>query len=208
MKKALPRHIWDFIGAPLRLALFPQNWLPPLGLTTLEDERLSEVFPLVRGRLLDIGAGQNTLVKRYGNGIGVDVFDWESGALVLEDCSRLPFPDSSFDTVTFVACLNHIPNRSEVLIEAARVLRHGGRLIITMIDPILGEVGHKIWWYGEHNERGGMKEGEVGGMWSRDVIRLCNQAGFKLQMHKRFLYRLNQCFMFSKVSVQQTDRRD
>src|SRR5262249_16847353 len=101
-----------------------------------------------------------------------------------------------------------IPNRADVLIEAGRVLRNDGRLIITMIDPILGEVGHKIWWYGEHNERGGMKEGEVGGMWSSDVIRLCKQAGCQLEVHKRLLYRLNQCFTFSKVSEQQADRQD
>src|SRR5262245_20073699 len=123
MEKSVAQHLWDFVGAPFRLALFPQNWLPPLGFTTLEEERINEVLPLVQGRLLDIGAGQNMLVKRYGNGFGVDIFDWKSGVLVLDDCAHLPFPDSTFDTVTLIACLNHIPNRHEVLAEAFRVLR-------------------------------------------------------------------------------------
>src|SRR5262245_45100549 len=105
--KTLTR-LWDFVGIPFRLVLFDQKWLPHLGWTTLEEERLEAVFPYVRGRLLDIGAGANTLVKRYGNGVGVDVHDWGGGALVVQDSSKLAFSDGEFDTVTLIACLNHI----------------------------------------------------------------------------------------------------
>ncbi|MFE3138190.1 class I SAM-dependent methyltransferase [Streptomyces scopuliridis] len=48
------------------------------------------------------------------------------------DMSRLPFPDSSFDVVTSMLALMHIPldDREKVFSEAARVLRPGGRMII------------------------------------------------------------------------------
>lgn len=195
-RKPLVRAVWDAIGIPFRLALFPQHWLPVLGWTTLEEERRARVVPHVRGRLLDVGAGTNALVRQYGNGVGVDVHDWGGGALVIEDAAALPFEDRSFDTVAFVACLNHIPNRREALAEARRLLRPGGRLIVTMIDPVLGGIGHAIWWYGEDRHRGGMKPGEVGGLWSRDVIALCSEAGFRLLEHTRFVYRMNNLYVF------------
>ena len=74
--------------------------------------------------------------------------------LIVQDSRQLPFADRSFDTVTFVACLNHIPYRDEALAEAVRVLRPGGRVVATMIGRWLGLVGHKIWWYSEEKHRG------------------------------------------------------
>ena len=163
MDKSLLQHIWDLIGVPCRFALLPQHLLPCFCWTTLEDERLSVALPYVRGRLLDVGAGPNTLVHRYsGIGVGVDVFDWGGGALLIEDAARLPFADGSFDTVSCVAALNHIPNRRAALREMMRLLRDGGRLLLTMIDPVVGDIGHAIWWHDESHQRGGMKEGEIG----------------------------------------------
>jgi SAM-dependent methyltransferase len=194
--KPLGRAVWDVIGIPFRLALFPQTWLPPLGWTTLEDERIAAVRPWVQGRLLDVGAGTNRLVRVHGTGVGVDVHDWGGGVRVIEDASHLPFDASSFDTVTFVACLNHIPNRAAALVDARRVVRDRGSLVVTMIDPILGGIGHAIWWYGEDRHRGGMKPGEVGGLWPRDVVALCAAAGFTLRRHQRFVYGMNHLFVF------------
>jgi SAM-dependent methyltransferase len=196
--------LWDFVGIPFRLILFDQKWLPRFGWTTLEEERLEAVFPHVDGRLLDIGAGTNTLVKRYGNGVGVDVHDWGGGALVVQDSSKLPFGDGEFDTVTLIACLNHIPYREAVLRESRRLLRPGGRLLITMIDPILGGIGHALWWYSEDKHRGGMLPGEVGGMWTRDTVQLCSTAGFTLVQHERFVYGMNNLYVFR---IREEDRQ-
>ncbi len=195
-KKSIWQTLWDFIGIPFRFVLFDQKWLPSFGWTTLEEERINVVLPFISGGLLDIGAGPNTLVKRYGRGKGVDVFGWGGGALVVPDTSHLPFPDKSFDTITMVACLNHIPNRQEVLIEAKRLIKPGGKLIITMLDPILGSIGHAIWWFDENKHRGGMNEGEVGGLWTKQVVKLCNNAGFTLTFKKRFVYGLNNLYIF------------
>jgi SAM-dependent methyltransferase len=194
--RPLARRAWDFLGIPFRLVLFDQAWLPSWGWTTLEEERLRAVLPFVRGRLLDVGAGANRLVRLHGDGVGVDIHDWGGGALVVDDSSRLPFEAASFDTITFIACLNHIPNREAALREARRLLRTGGRVIATMIDPILGGIGHAIWWYSEDKVRGGMVEGELPGMWSREVLRLCSEAGLRLALRRRFVYGLNNLFVF------------
>ena len=196
MKNQLLQAAWDFIGIPFRLLLFDQKWLPRFGWTTLEEARYHAVQPYLKGRLLDIGAGTNGLVTQYGDGIGVDVHDWGGGVLVVEDTANLPFPDNSFDTVTLIACLNHIPYRQAVLHEARRLLKPSGRLIVTMINPFLGNIGHALWWYGEDRERGGMQEGETGGLWSRDVFSLCRHAGFRLRRHRRFVYGMNHLYVF------------
>jgi len=198
MGKTFIQEVWDFLGIPFRLALFDQEWLPIFGWTTLEEERTNAVLPHVCGRLLDIGAGKNSFVKRYGEGVGVDVYDWGGAAVIVEDTSDLPFPDQSYDTVTFIASLNHIPYREAVLREAWRLLKPGGKLIITMINPVLGGIGHRLWWYSEDKKRG-MKPGEAGGLWSGDIIRMCQQAGFHLERHTTFIYRMNNLYVFRKT---------
>lgn len=194
--KSLWQSVWDAIGIPARLILFPPEWLERCGWTTLEAERLLQVLPEIRGRLLDIGAGPNTLVRLHGNGTGVDVFDWGGGAIVVKDTAELPFPDAAFDTIALIACLNHIPNRQAVLHEARRLLAPGGRVVMTMIDPILGGVGHAIWWYSEDKQRGGMLPGEVGGLWTKDIVTMCEAAGFRLETHRRFVYGMNNLYVF------------
>ncbi|NEQ64713.1 MAG: class I SAM-dependent methyltransferase [Symploca sp. SIO2D2] len=194
--KSLLQRTWDFLGIPFRLIFFDQKWLPYFGWTTLEEERLKAVLPYIKGRLLDIGAGSNNLVKRYGKGFGVDVHDWGGGVIVVEDTSHLPFDEQSFDTITFIACLNHIPYRQAVLEEARRLLKPDGQLIITMINPFFGDIGHVIWWYGEDRHRGGMEEGEVGGLWKKELVKMCQDAGFDLHVHQRFVYYMNNLYIF------------
>jgi len=49
--------------------------------------------------------------------------------LLLDNSAKLPFKNETFDTVTIGDALNHIPNRSEVLAEAHRILRKMGELL-------------------------------------------------------------------------------
>lgn len=191
--------IWDFLGIPFRFILFDQEWLPVFHWTTLEDERLGKALPYIKGELLDIGSGTNKLVQTYGNGIGVDVFDWGGGTIVVKDTASLGYADGSFDTITFIACLNHIPNREDVVREVWRLLRPNGRAIVTMINPVLGIIGHKLWWYSEDKKRGGMQKGEVGGMWNSNIVDLFNRQGFRLDGIFKFEYGLNNMLIFRKT---------
>lgn len=191
--------VFDFIFAPLRLTFLPDPVVARLKLTSSKGERLRAVAPWLKGRLLDLGCGDNELVRTYGHGVGVDAYDWGGGALIVPDTSRLPFPDGSFDTVTILAALNHIPNRAAVLREVHRLLAGGGRLLVTMINPVISYVGHRfIWWWSEDKERG-MDPQEVYGFWNRQLIALVEEAGFKLALHQRFVYGLNNLFIFRKA---------
>ncbi len=198
--KSLLQGLWDFLGIAFRLVLFDQAWLPRFGWTTMEDDRMRAVLPETRGRLLDLGSGTNRLVNTYGDGVGVDVVDWGGGTVVVPDTADLPFEDASFDTVTFIACLNHIPYRARALAEARRLLRPGGRVLITMINPLLGGLGHKLWWYSEDKHRD-VDAREVGGMWTKTIVRLCADAGLALARHKRFVYGMNHLYVFELADL-------
>jgi SAM-dependent methyltransferase len=196
----------DLIGAPLRMVLLPDHVSERLHLTSLRAERFAAVFDELRGRVLDIGAGDNTLIRLYrqrsrgsanasaaSESIGVDVVDWAADCTILRDCRRLPFPDASFDTVSFVACLNHIPERREALAESHRVLRPNGRLVITMIGRLIGEIGHAIWWYSEDKRRD-VAAVETMGLDPKEVTSLIAEAGFVSIKTRSFGYGLNRLY--------------
>ncbi|MBC7836230.1 methyltransferase domain-containing protein [Acetobacteraceae bacterium] len=171
-----------------------------LGLTPIDDERVIQALKHARGRLLDIGCGANNLVRSYGNGTGADVVAWEGSDVVIEDAGKLPFEDGSYDTVSFLACLNHIPNREEALTEAFRVLRPEGQVLVTMITPRIGQFTH--WLRRPHDpdehERHIDHDDELLGMSPNEIRSLLAEAGFKNIRRTRFVYGLNNLFTANK----------
>lgn len=113
---------------------------------SLIDELVTLVDPGVEERCLDIGCGTGRLAREMGRrsseAIGIDAAGamveratQRARALGLDNvtfrealATRLPFPDASFDVVTSSNLLLHLPEPGPVLVEAARVLRPGGRL--------------------------------------------------------------------------------
>lgn len=184
------------IAFPLLSILSRESSLK-LGLTPIDDERVIISLKNTTGKLLDIGCGANNFVKSYGNGTGVDVAAWKGCDVVVKDAAKLPFKDNEYDTVSFLACLNHIPNRNEAVLEAARVIKPEGRILITMITPRWGRFIH--WWRfrndPDHQERHIDHDHELLGM-SEDHIRgILHAAGFHQITRKRFVYGLNSIYI-------------
>jgi SAM-dependent methyltransferase len=196
------QRLWDHLLSPLRITVLSEETSHKWGLSSLKDERIRAIFPYCRGRLLDIGCGRNNLVATYApnEGVGVDIYDWKCGAIILEDTSKLPFDGKSFETVTFLACLNHIPNREAVLAEASRVLADDGQILITMPTPLISKLAHK-WWellkLGEDWVRD-WHEDEVFGFNRHQMEALLAGAGLELAMHRRFLYGFNHLYVARK----------
>jgi SAM-dependent methyltransferase len=159
----------------------------------LHDWRLRVVLPEVSGRCLDIGCGANRLVRRHpGGGVGVDVHQWGDVDVVVTDSSRLPFEDGTFDTITIVAALNHIPNRAATLLEARRVVRDDGRLVMTMIPPGISTVWHGLRRRSDADQtERGMKPGEVYGLTRAEVRALLAAAGFTVIAERSFMLGVN-----------------
>ena len=188
------------------MLILPDHISERLGTTSLRGERIAAVLPQLRGRVLDIGAGDNVLIKLYRlsttdaeatASVGADIVDWGTDCLLIESSARLPFADETFDTVAFVACLNHIPERKEALREARRLLRPGGRVVITMIGRLIGAVGHKLWWYSEEKHRE-TDAHEEPGLDRSEILALLRNAGFEDIQISTFVYGLNTLYVGTK----------
>jgi SAM-dependent methyltransferase len=195
----------DLACAPVRM-LLPDPVSEKLGISSLRAERLAVVLDQLSGRCLDIGAQDNLLLHLYRNqntgansaaandSVGVDVVDWGGDCVILPSSDKLPFPDQSFDTVSFVACLNHIPERRAALVEARRVLRPEGRILVTMINRFVGGISHRLRWWGEHSQRE-VHVDEDDGLRHRETIAYLQEAGFVGIESRPFFYGLNRLYI-------------
>lgn len=186
---------------PLKV-IIPQPMIermPPL--TTTEDVRLRTVLKHVHGHLLDIGCKNNKLVElhksRGGKGVGVDVYPWEGVDMLVERSDQLPFEDDSFDTVSLVACINHIPYRFQVLKEVYRVIKPDGKLLVADPPPFLSALWHKWAYWAEDTHERGMKEGEVYGLAMQELVQLFASTNFKISKIERFMWKINRLFICS-----------
>lgn len=60
----------------------------------------------------------------------------DRATFAVQDCGgRLPYPDASFDAVVCADAICHFPDRSATLLDWARLLRKGGRLLFS--DPVV-----------------------------------------------------------------------
>jgi 2-polyprenyl-3-methyl-5-hydroxy-6-metoxy-1,4-benzoquinol methylase len=126
-------------------------------LTAAELPKFAEWLELTPGRrLLDVACGSGGPALRMARSTGCQVLGVDSheqaiaNAKVLTrteglakqatfeqlDASQpLPFSAAAFDAVTCIDAVNHFPDRRMVFSEWTRVLKPGGRLVVT--DPIV-----------------------------------------------------------------------
>jgi len=174
-----------------------------LHLTPLDQERVEACLPYCSGLILDVGCGPNDLVRRHGRGVGVDVYQWPE-IDILCDTRLLPFSDASFDTAALLAVLNHIPprDREAVLKEVHRVLRPAGRLLVTMLDPVIGRITHRLRFRQDpdQHERGMLAEEDYG-LWDSEVRGLLEKSGFQMERRRRFVFGLNSLYVTTRAPL-------
>jgi len=143
--------------AEIRLEAFGEDIGQNSWITSGEQDKFLKWLDLSTEKtLLDIGCGAGGPALRIASitgcsVVGVDVHE-QAVATAISLASRrslteranfrsadanqpLPFPDASFDAVTSVDALNHLIDRPRVIAEWTRLLKPGGRLLIT--DPII-----------------------------------------------------------------------
>jgi SAM-dependent methyltransferase len=129
-------------------------------------------------RILDAGAGElkykvhcshleyvSQDLGKYdgrGTGEGIQVGNWDNSRLdIVSDIIKIPVPDESFDVILCVEVLEHISEPALAVKEFSRIIRPGGKVIITApfcslthFAPFYFANGYSKYWYekvlGEH----------------------------------------------------------
>lgn len=123
-----------------------------------EPVMLSLLGEIVGKDVLDAACGTGRWALRMA-GLGARVWGMDATAAMLaiaqakqENCShkadflqgdvtKLPFADASFDLVTCALALSHVADLKSAISEFARVLRPGGRVLISDFHPFCLQVG-------------------------------------------------------------------
>ena len=170
-----------------------QQWMYPHRRRVLSDicRRISRVIP--SGRLLDVGCGDGQflhLCKQAGyTSIGVEpsatLSEHAAMAAGVEvragEYSASSFAADSFDIVTFIQVLEHIPAPAEVLDAAREHLRPGGLLVIEV--PSIRSPHWIAWratrWARLLENRFGVFPAHVGYYSPKSLAELTRRAGFR-----------------------------
>lgn len=101
------------------------------------------------GAVLEVGVGTGLSLQHYRHGLQVTGIDFSAEmlakarkkvnrmnlgqivALRQMDARELDFPDNTFDTIAAIHVLSVVPEPERVMTEIARVLKPGGRVVIT-----------------------------------------------------------------------------
>ena len=113
------------------------------------QERIYQLSQAPGKRVLDIGCGNGYVLSRFaaaGSAVeGVDITDRAielsqrrfheaglRGGFTRINGQRLPFGDGSFDVVTSMGVLHHVPDPNLLVEDAVRVLKPGGEMIVML----------------------------------------------------------------------------
>jgi SAM-dependent methyltransferase len=129
---------WWTVGSYANLRQFP-HW--------------KEMLKLIRrfrkgGRLLDVGCAYGFLVNeasKYYESYGIDVSgfavrksrEYCRGSVSRASAGSLPFRDESFDAITLVDTLEHVPDFNSCLKDVVSALKKGGVLLLQLPNPLV-----------------------------------------------------------------------
>ncbi len=175
----------------------------------LQRWRIAKAVPFVRSgdRLLDIGCFDRTLAERVA-GRAAFVTGIDPAAEPYRDARveilRGVVPgvpglaSGSFDCITLLAVLEHVPDPKALAEECARLLAPGGRLVVTVPHPAVDRILDLLLWLrlADGMDVGGHHGFDVGATEGIFVA-----AGLRLSRRARFQLGLNHLFVFEKEAA-------
>jgi SAM-dependent methyltransferase len=171
---------------------YEERWREYLGATL--PPTLEALAPRAGERLLDAGCGTGLLLRRIGAEApeterwGIDLSskmlrlarEHDAGRLAIADVHRLPFRSGSFHAVVSSSSLHHWSRPETALLEIRRVLRRGGRVVLTdWADDHLPTrlLGFLLRFTDRSHRRT---------LGSRAAVRLLEGAGFEVRSRRLF----------------------
>jgi SAM-dependent methyltransferase len=157
-------------------------------------------------RILDIGCYQGEFLTALGDKIEPSVgFD----SLYAGDVNTtrhqffaqnfqegLPLENSSFDAIVLLATMEHIRDKSVIAKEAARLLRAGGRVIITVPSPLVDKILEVLVFL---HLVDGMSLEEHHGFIPEELEGIFASKQFQLIKKQKFQLGLNNLYVFERL---------
>ena len=156
--------------------------------------------------VLDVGCSDGALFRvagrRIASGIGIDLLDaggWQGGADATRRIGAFPAAvptGETFDAITMLAVVEHVaePELKDWARECARLLRPGGRVIITVPSPAVDTILHVAM---RLRLLDGMETHQHHGFDPRRVPEVFAAAGLRVEAFKRFQLGLNNLFILT-----------
>ncbi len=150
--------------------------------------------------VIDIGCGHtahflNRLERYLKSGIGIDplIKNSKIGKIHLIShflSNKIPVKSNSADFVTLIAVLEHLENHNAILLESYRILKPGGKIVITTPTPankpLLEFLAFKI---------GIVSKREIAEhktyFWKGELVKGLEESGYKNIKHEYFELWLN-----------------
>ena len=167
--------------------------------------RVAQRWVPAGAKVLDIGCYQGEFFRymgpRLGWGVGLDPLTQDtttpSYRLLAQPFNEpLPFSDQSFDAVVLLATLEHIIEKEPLVRECYRLLRRGGRVIITVPSPLVDDIIHFLV---KLRLADGMSLEQHHGFKPIDTVPLFTTHNFAVEHHNRFQLGMNYMFVFKRL---------
>ena len=161
-------------------------------------DAITGLAPKLTGRLLDVGCGSKPYrelftVETY---IGMDIDSERARLAGIADSfyggREFPFSSGSFDSIVCSQVLEHVFNPDEFLGEIARVLKPGGRLLLTV--PFVWDEHEQPFDYARYSSFG------LNALLAKQGLRIIqhNKLGADpstlFQLANAYLYKVTECF--------------
>lgn len=154
---------------------------------------IKKLSPQLSGKLMDFGCGRKPYEKffRVDEYIGIDMEHTghehtNSKVDVFYDGKNIPFPNDSFDSVFCSEVLEHVFNLEEVLTEIRRVMKTGGKILITV--PFSWNEHEVPFDFGRYTSFGIKHVLEKNGFEVSTLIKSGNFARVNLQLQALYIY--------------------
>jgi SAM-dependent methyltransferase len=180
---------------------FAGLWLNPFYHARRELFRtVKRLAPQLGGRILDVGCGSKPYAVLFSadDYIGLDIDTPENRAHgyaeFFYDGKLFPFPDQSFDSLVCNQVLEHVFTPDLFLGEISRVLKPGGKLLLTV--PFVWDEHEQPWDYARYTSFGLKSLLEKNGL---DVL-----EQHKLNADIRVLFQLINAYLYKVLRTRYT----
>lgn len=169
----------------------------------LIEQRLAQILPFVKGRILDLGCGDATILRRLPDRAaytGVDsrqetvdkLQTWYPGVSFIRcDLDREPVaPGQKFDTVVMMAVIEHLERPDFILSQIPGLLNPGGLLVMTTPTPGGNRIHHLGSMVGLFSQTAADEHKFI--FDRRSLSSLFARCGLDMRLYRRFLFGQNQ----------------